>query len=105
MRYEIIWSNFAESELDKIFEYYVENVSVEVAKKIINKILSEPNCVIGGSEKFQLEELLLERKEVYRYLVCDNYKIIYSVDFDLKLIKIADVFDTRQYPIKIKRTK
>ena len=105
MSYIIIWSNFAESELDKIFEYYVENVSLNVAKSIINKILSEPNCLIKGSEKFQLEELLLEREGIYRYLVCDNYKIIYSVDLDLKLIKIADVFDTRQNPVKIKRTK
>ena len=35
----------------------------------------------------------------------DNYKIIYSVDIELKLIKVADVFDTRQNPIKIKRNK
>lgn len=42
---------------------------------------------------------------MYRYLVCDNYKISYSVDVELKLIKIADVFDTRQNPVKMKRTK
>jgi mRNA-degrading endonuclease RelE of RelBE toxin-antitoxin system len=41
----------------------------------------------------------------YRYIVCGNYKIIYSVDIEEQLIKIADVFDTRQNPIKIKRNK
>lgn len=52
---------------------------------------------------FQIEDLLIDRKDGYRYIVCGNYKIIYSVDIELKLIKIADVFDTRQNPIKIKR--
>ncbi|SNA79961.1 Putative plasmid stabilization system protein (fragment) [Flavobacterium psychrophilum] len=54
---------------------------------------------------FQTEELLIDREEIYRYIVCDDYKIIYSVDIKLKFIKIADVFDTRQNPIKIKRNK
>ena len=52
---------------------------------------------------FQIEELLIDREDDYRYIVCDNYKIIYSIDIELKLIKIANVFDTRQNPIKIKR--
>ena len=54
---------------------------------------------------FQIEDLLVDRDHIYRYIVCDNYKIIYSVNIELKLIKIADVFDTRQNPIKIKRIK
>lgn len=54
---------------------------------------------------FQIEDLLIDREDDYRYIVCDNYKIIYSVDIELQLIKIADVFDTRQNPITIKRNK
>jgi len=105
MSYKIIWSNFAESELDNIFEYYVEFASVKIAEKIIHKILTEPNRLLTNVEMFQTEQLLIDRSEMYRYLVCDNYKIIYSVDVELKLIKIADVFDTRQNPVKMKRTK
>ncbi|SNA79969.1 Putative plasmid stabilization system protein (fragment) [Flavobacterium psychrophilum] len=40
MSYKVIWSNFAESELDKIFEYYIEQASLKVAKKIIKNILA-----------------------------------------------------------------
>ncbi|HHT9079002.1 TPA: type II toxin-antitoxin system RelE/ParE family toxin [Flavobacterium psychrophilum] len=105
MSYKVIWSNFAENELDKIFEYYIEQASLKVAKKIIKNILAEPKRLINNSEMFQTEELLIDREEIYRYIVCDDYKIIYSVDIKLKLIKIADVFDTRQNPIKIKRNK
>lgn len=105
MSYTIIWSNFAESELDKIFQYYIEKANLKVAKSIIQNILAEPERLIQNSELFQIEDLLIDRDDNYRYIVCDNYKIIYSVDLELKLIKIADVFDTRQNPIKIKRNK
>ncbi|WP_396172392.1 type II toxin-antitoxin system RelE/ParE family toxin [Flavobacterium sp.] len=105
MSYNIVWSNFAESELDKIFEYYIENASRKVAEKILQNILAEPNRLIENSEMFQYEELLIDRNDNYRYIVCGNYKIIYSVDIEEQLIKIADVFDTRQNPIKIKRNK
>ena len=105
MAYKVIWSNFAESELDKIFEYHVEKASLKVAATIIKNILAEPNRLIDNSEMFQTEDLLIDREDIYRYIVWDNYKIIYSINIELKLIKIADVFDTRQNPIKIKRTK
>ena len=80
MSYEVIWSNFAESELDKIFEYYVEKASLKVALTLIQNILAEPNRLINNSEIFQVEDLLIDRVEIYRYIVCDNHKIIYSVD-------------------------
>jgi toxin ParE1/3/4 len=105
MNFTIIWSDFAASELDKIFEYYVENVSLKIAKTIIKKIILEPNRIISHPEITQVEELLLDRATEYRYLICDNYKIIYSIDLEEKQIKIVDVFDTRQNPTKIKRTK
>jgi plasmid stabilization system protein ParE len=105
MAFKIIWSDFAEMELDKIFEYYIENASLRVAKNVITKIILEPNKILLHPEITQIEELLLDRENEYRYLICDNYKIVYSIDSKHKSIMIADVFDTRQNPEKIKRTK
>ena len=105
MSFQIIWSDQAEIQLDRIFEYYSENASVRVAINLIRKIIDEPNKLLEKPEISQREELLLDRESEYRYLVCKNYKIIYSVDSKAKLIKIADVFDSRQNPTKIKRTK
>ena len=42
MSYQIIWSDLAESELDKIFEYYTEKANLKVAKSILKNILNEP---------------------------------------------------------------
>jgi len=105
MKLKIIWSDYAESQLDKIFEYYLENANYKVAKTIIEKIINEPNKLLFDPEICQKEELLKDRTEDYRTLICDNYKIIYSVDKKQSLIKIANVFDSRQNPKKIGKTK
>jgi plasmid stabilization system protein ParE len=62
MKWNVIWSNFAEQQLDEIFEYFVENIGKPTAQKIIFTILVdveklEKNPFIG-----QDEELLLNRK-------------------------------------------
>lgn len=41
--FKVVWSDSAENELDKIFEYYNEKAGNKVAKKIIKEIISEPN--------------------------------------------------------------
>lgn len=48
----------------------------------------------------QIEELLKELDGGHRYIVNDNYKIIYKIQIDK--LYITDVFDTRQDPDKIK---
>ncbi len=101
--FEIIWSNFAEKELDRIFKYYSEVASVSIAKKILHKLISEPNKLLVNPNLGQREEFLMHRAVEYRYLIYKQFKLIYSVDFKKKWIKIADVFDSRQNPQKMKR--
>lgn len=36
--FKVVWSDSAENELDKIFEYYNEKAGNKVAKKIIKEI-------------------------------------------------------------------
>jgi len=105
MDFKIIWSDFSETQLDEIYEYYVKKASLKVAAKIVTGIIKESEKLIKASFIGQEEELLKDREIEYRYLVFKNYKVIYSVDEQIGFIKIADVFDTRQNPPKIKRTK
>ena len=60
----------------------------------------ESNPYIG-----QIEESLRDRTKEFRYLVRNNYKIIYWTNLDKNQIEIWDIFDCRQDPLKIKRTK
>mgnify|MGYP003624194328 CR=1 FL=1 len=105
MTFKIIWSAFSETQLDEIYEYYEKKASARVASKIVNGIIKESEKLIKASFIGQEEELLKERKIQYRYLAFKNYKLIYSVDEQNGFIKTADVFDTRQNPPKLKRTK
>ena len=105
MKFKILWSDFAEKKIDEIFQYYKTEASTGIAKKLISNIINATAILTDSPHVGQIEELLLERSEEYRYLLYKNYKIIYSVDMNTGFIKIADIFDTRQNPVKIKRNK
>ena len=62
MGFEIIWSDFAESQLDRIYEYYVENVNIKVARNILSGILKAPDQLIENVEICQIEDLLIDRE-------------------------------------------
>lgn len=106
MEYQIVWSEFSEHQIDEIFNYYEqESKSYNVALNIVTKLLLAPEILIHQPKIGQKELSLSNRNIEYHYIVESNYKIIYSIDDKNKMIKIADVFDTRQSPEKIEREK
>lgn len=105
MTLQIIWSEFAETQLDEIYEYYKKKASPRVAKEHVSGIINESRKLIKSPLIGQVEEILKQRETEYRYLVFKNYKLIYAVDTENGFVKIADVFDARQNPPKLKRTK
>ena len=102
---KIVWSEFAETQLDEIYEYYKKEASIRIARKLVKGIINEPKKLIKTPCIGQEEELLKQREIHYRYLLFKNYKLIYAVDKENGFIKITDVFDTRQNPPKMNRTK
>ena len=89
--------------MDEIFDYYSKNASLIRAQELLISLINSTQRLVDSPYIGQVEELLKDRSEQYRYLVHKIYKIIYSVDTEQGWIKIADVFDTRQNPVKIKR--
>jgi len=105
MGLEIYWTAFSEKELEKIFDYYTERANLRVAKKITDGIFKARLKLMRQPEIGQLEEFLTKCKQGFRYLLHKNYKIIYWINKDKNWVEITDVFDTRQNPLKIKRTE
>ncbi len=103
MKHQVIWSDFAESQLDEIYYYYSTNISTQIAKKLTSNILFATQKLEHTPRLGQKEPLLENRAKSYRYLILTNYKIIYSINDNL--VCIHDVFDTRQNPIKLSRNK
>jgi toxin ParE1/3/4 len=96
----IKWSELAEIQLKDIYDYYYLEVSPRIAKRIVNKIVNRVEILYSNPLSGPKEELLAHYTEGFRYLVENNYKIIYWIDKEL--ITIASVFDCRQNPEKMK---
>ncbi len=105
MKYKIVWSAFSENQIDDIFSYYTQKATYKVALDIVTQILLAPDILIDNPKIGQKEETSQQRLCTYHYILSSNYKIIYSIDDNEMLIKIADIFDTRQNPNKIEREK
>jgi plasmid stabilization system protein ParE len=105
MGLEIYWTEFADSEFENIFNYYSEKAGPRIARKLTNGIYNETLKLKSQPEIGQIEELLQERNQEFRYLVYKSYKIIYWLNHTKNQIEIVDIFDTRQNPQKIERTE
>jgi len=96
--YRIFWSVTAEVRLLKIHRYYLEKAGVKVANRLVRDVVSA-SIRLGHQPLIGPLEPALEGMSVeYRYLVEGNYKIIYSVNEELREVNVADVFDCRQSP-------
>ena len=100
---EIKWHSSAREHLRKIFDYYYDNVSEEVAYSILGSILKAVRGLENASKKGAPELLLEGRKYEYRRLVVrKNYKVIYFlVENEVHIVAIWDV---RQNPTTLIQT-
>jgi toxin ParE1/3/4 len=99
--FSIHWTPFALECLDEIFEYIRhEAKSIIPAQKLIQKIFESTDQLKHFPFSGAKEPLLIETGQESRYLVINNYKIIYQVEN--KNVIITDVFHTKQNPEKIK---
>ena len=100
---KIIWSDFASETLKEIYDYYKEVANETIARKIKENVFAAAKQLINHPESGQIEDTLAQLEDGHRYLVNNNYKIIYKKVEEGVLI--TDVFDTRQDPIKINDPK
>lgn len=105
MELKIYWTDFSKNELRKIFDYYKEKASINVARKLVVGIIKETLKLKKQPRIGQIEEYLENSSKEYRYLVYKNYKIIYWINNESNTVEVFDVFDSRQSPTKLKRTK
>ena len=98
---KVFWTQTALNNLEDIFDYYKNRTSAAIARKLVKKIVAVTINIQKSPNIGKIEILLKDRRFEYRFLVIDNYKVIYWVEDSY--IKIAAVFDSRQNPVKINR--
>lgn len=101
MDLEVYWTNFAESRLEDVFNYYKNKAGLQVARKLTKGIVDITIDLQKNPRKGQREPLLEKYSREFRYLVYKKYKIIYFINFDKGRIDIVNVFDCRQNPTKM----
>ena len=93
---KIVWDNVAKADLKIIYEFF-ELKSNQAAKNVINDIIKQSKN-IHFAEQYQVDEFL---GEPFRQMIVRSYKIIFKVNSENE-IRILQIFDCRQNPIKLK---
>lgn len=104
MGIEVYWSQLAETKIEDIFYYYKLKAGTKIARKNIIGIIDATIDLDKNPQIGQMEELLKDRPQEFRYLLYSNYKIVYWHNKEKNRIVIANVFDTRQNPDKLQQT-
>lgn len=105
MEMKIYWTDFAKVEVKSIYVFLKREANIALAKKITKEITDEVKLLMSQPYLGQIEQQLIGSSREFRYLIHSNYKIIYWINLDKNQIEIWDVFDCRQEPLKMKRTK
>jgi addiction module RelE/StbE family toxin len=94
---KILWDNEAKSDLKLIFEF-IKLQSLSGAKKVVSEIVKQSKS-IHFMEQYQSDDFL---GEPFRRMFVGNYKIVYKIHSETE-IRILQIFDTRQNPIKLRK--
>ncbi len=99
MSLKVEWSESAENDIKHIYERVKRKTNSEnLARNVINDIYNI-GISINYINQYQVDEFL---GEPYRRIVVRHFKIIYKSVNDNE-IKILQVFDTFQNPLKLRK--
>ena len=99
--FKVVFTRQSRKKIKEIGEYYEENASKEVSKKVRKEIMKKGRSLERYPEGNPLMPGTEDRKEEIRYTKAWSYKIIYQV-LQLKyIVKILTVRHDKEDPDKI----
>lgn len=100
MEKEIIWSETAQNQLKKIYNYLSKKSKNEdISNKVINKIYNSVTILSTNWEIYELDEMKISNKGDYRAFEIYSYRITYKIT--LKQIQILRIRHTSRNPKKL----
>ena len=101
-KYQVIWTDLAESQLDLILQYISDNFGYDATLKLLDDV-EHTNCLLATQPYIGfVEPSLVDCAKVYRCLVINKHdKVIYCVDDNT--IEVVIFWDCRQNPQKMLR--
>ncbi len=103
--FKVLWTDSAIDQLKDIFDYHLVKASPNIAQRLVQKIIDATIILENNPKSGRKEDLLADRIQEFRFIILKSYKVIYWIDYELNVINIATVFDTRQNPEKITKVE
>lgn len=94
--YQVIVTPYAQSRLQDITEYLLENVSYEVANKVLNGILDSIDTLEKMPNAHAIEHDISTKKQIYRKIFKWEYKIIYTVKEKQIEVVVVEILHSKQ---------
>ena len=94
--YKVILTPYAQNRLQEITEYLLENVSYEVANKVLNGILDSIDTLEKLPDAHAVEHEISTKKQVYRKIFKWEYKIIYTVKETQIEVVVVEIMHSKQ---------
>jgi len=94
---EIIWSEEADSDLEKLKDYLLEHWGQEVLFNFLQKLIESIDIIIANPNTFTKYS---EYWNVRRVVMTKHNTLFYRFENDK--IEIVRIFDTRQDPTRMK---
>lgn len=69
----VFWTRFAKNRLRAIFEFYRDKAELSIAQRLFEGIVNHTHDLPAHPLKGQIEPLLADRTQEFRYLVFKNY--------------------------------
>ena len=76
---KVFWTNTALSHLETIFDYFNIKANTDIARKEVIRIIKKIQLLENSPNLGKTEELLVDRKYDYRFIISGNYKVIYFI--------------------------
>jgi len=94
--YQVILTPYAQNRLQDITEYLLENVSYEVANKVLNGILDSIDTLEKLPNAHAIEHDISTRKQIFRKIFKWEYKIIYTVKEKQIEVVVVEILHNKQ---------
>lgn len=96
--YQVTITPYAQDHLQNITEYLLENVSYDVANKVLNGILDSIDTLENMPNAHAIEHTISSKKQIYRKIFKWSYKIIYIVKEATIEVLVVDIIHSNQNP-------
>lgn len=100
--YQVVITPRAEASLERILDYLAEEVSLQTATKVRDKLEEAIRSLSQMPQRHTILTDISDEQIVYRRIQRWNYRIIYTIEENALLVIVVEVDHAKRDPEKLK---